>query len=299
MKNFFYNIGYFLRETFKIIKLNLLSNLISILGTGLILFILGMVLAGGAIGNELVSKLSEEAEINAYFDQKLSTQEAEALTASLKEIEGVRDTRLVDETEAKERMKETLGEESRILELFEENPFEAFIEIRIQIEAVDTVLEQVKTMAGIEYVRDNKSVLEQIKGITKALWLLGYFVMIAVGFTTVIILSHMIRQGIYNNKDQINTLRLLGAPNGFIGFPYVLVGLLLTLCGGLLASGLIVWLIHSAYHQIGGNVPFLPLPSKEALITRLMILIPSVSLSLGFLGSLFGLSSIKDKDSNK
>lgn len=298
MKTFFYNLGYFIKETIKILRFNLLSNLFSLLGTGLILFILGMVLVGGAIGNQLVTKLSEEAEINAYYNQTLTEEEAMNLAASIKKVEGVRDTRLVSEAEAIDRMKEVLGEEAKILELFDENPFEAFIEISIQIDGMDYIRNQVKSMEGIEYVRDNRAVLEQIKGITRVLWLLGYLVLVAVGITTVIILSHMIRQGIYNNKDQINTLRLLGAPSGFIGFPYVCVGVILTFLGGTLASGLILWLINSAYHQLSNTIPFLPLPDKASLTTRLLLLIPAVSVSLGLLGSLFGLSSIKDTECN-
>jgi cell division transport system permease protein len=43
MKTFFYNLGYFFAEVKKTVRLNLLSNLFSIIGTGLILFLLGMV----------------------------------------------------------------------------------------------------------------------------------------------------------------------------------------------------------------------------------------------------------------
>jgi cell division transport system permease protein len=298
MRSFIYNLGYFLKESGRVIRLNLLSNLFSLLGTGLILFLLGMVLTGGAIGNRLVTMLSEEAEINAYFTPGIAQDRAELLVEQFSKVEGVLEARYEAAAEAEQDMKKVLGDESKILELFEDNPFEAFVEVRIELEAMDNVSERLGGLDGIEYIRNNREVLEQIKGITKALSLLGLLVMLAVGITTVIILSHMIRQGIYNNKEQINTLRLLGAPNAFIGFPYVLVGILLTLSGGLLAAILIVLLIQGAYGQLKGTIPFLPLPPKQELVTRMAILIPAISLGLGFLGSLFGLSSIKDSDSN-
>jgi cell division transport system permease protein len=299
MKSFIYNVGYFVREAGRVIRRNLLSNLFSLLGTGLILFLLGMVLTGGTIGNRLMTMLSEEAEINAYFTPGIAEDRAELLVEQISKVEGVLEARYVTETEAEDDMRKVLGDEAKILDLFEENPFEAFVEVRIQLDSMDTVSERIDGLDGIDYIRNNREVLEQLRGITRALSLLGLLVLLAVGITTVIILSHMIRQGIYNNKEQINTLRLLGAPNAFIGFPYVLVGILLTLGGGILATVLLVFLIHGAYGQLGGTIPFLPLPPKQELVTRMAVLIPAISLGFGFLGSLFGLSSIRDNDSNR
>lgn len=295
MKTFFYNIGYFLKEVGRIIKLNLLSNIFSVIGTGLILFLLGIVVTGVSIGNQLVVMLNEESEINGYFSDNVSLAEKEAIAEKIGKIYGVRSTRLVNEDEAKKRMENILGEEAKILELFDENPFEAFVEIRIDVEAMDSVLESIRNMDGIEYVRDNKDVLDKIKDITYALKILGYLMIAAVGITTIIILSHMIRQGIYNNREQIKTLRLLGSYGAFIGFPYVLTGIILTLLGGLLATASVVFMIKTAYEGIGNAILFIPLPSRKELIKNMMILLPSLSFILGLCGSLFGLSSIRRK----
>lgn len=295
MKSFLYNIGYFIRETGRIIKFNLFSNIFSVIGTGLILFLLAIVITGADIGNLLVDMLSEEAEINGYFSDVISENERDTVVEKIDKINGVRRVRLVNETEAKDRMEDVLGEEAKILEVFDENPFEAFIEIRIDLNYIDDILDDVESMVEIEYVRDNREVLESIEDITNALKLLGYLMMVAVGITTIIILSHMIRQGIYNNKDQINTLRLLGSPGGFIGFPYILTGILLTLLGGIIASVSIVLLINVAYDSFAGSIPFLPLPPRNQLIDKMTLLLPSISLILGFIGSLFGLSSIRER----
>jgi cell division transport system permease protein len=295
MRSFLFNIGYFIKESGRIIRLNLLSNIFSIIGTGLILLLLGIVVTGTDIGNRLVVMLNEEAEVNGYFSELLTSEQKDELAVKIGNMDGVRSTRIVDEDEAKTRMEKVLGEEAKILELFDDNPFEAFIEIRINVDSMDFVIDNVKNTNGIEYIRDNRDVLEKIQDITYALKVLGYLMIAAVGITTLIILSHMIRQGIYNNKDQINTLRLLGSPGVFIGFPYILTGILLTLLGGIIAALSIAILINGAYESIGGTIPFLPLPPKEELINKMTLWLPLLSLLLGFLGSLFGLSSIREK----
>ena len=297
MKSILYNLGYFLKEVKNILQLNLLSNIFSIIGTGLILFVLGMVATGWGVSNRLVVMLQEEAEISAYFSGNTNPEEAKKIVEDIKNINGVWDSRLIGKDEAYSRMEKVLVEEAHILELFDENPFQSFIEVRIHLNQMDSVLDKVKNLKSIEYVRDNRAVLEKVKSITEGLKVLGYLVMAAVGITTIVIVSHMIRQGIYNNKDQINTLRLLGAPNNFIGFPFVLVGLLLTFVGGILASTLMVILINQVYAQVS-SVPFIPLPPRGELISSLILLIMAVSIGLGIIGSIFGLSSIKKVGSN-
>lgn len=295
MRSFLFNIGYFFKEAGRIIKLNLMSNVFSVIGTGLILFLLGIVITGSSIGNRLVEMLNKEAEVNGYFLQELTVEERDTLADKIGQIDGVRSTRIVSEEEAKLRMEDILGEEAKILELFDDNPFEAFVEIQINVDAMDTVIDSVKSTDGIDYVRDNREVLEKIQDVTYALRILGYLMIAAVGISTLIILSHMIRQGIYDNRNHINTLKLLGSPSAFIGFPYVMTGVLLTLLGGLIAVFFMVWLINGAYDNIGGTIPFIPLPARAELIQNMILLLPAISLVLGLFGSLFGLSSIRER----
>ncbi len=295
MKTFFYNLGYYLMEAVRSVRFGLLSNLFSVIGTGLILFLLGMVLTGWSIGDELVQALEQEAEISAYFPEGTGSTQVQKLADEIQSIPGVLSVSYVDETQAHERMEKMLGEEAGILGLFEENPFEAFLEIHINLDQMDQVLYNIKKLDQVEYVRDNRSILEQLKNITRGLRLAGLLVITAVSVTTLIIISHMIRQGIYNNREQIKTLRLLGAPNGFIGFPFFLAGTILTLCGGLLAILFTVLIINGGYHQFGTMIPFLPLPDQTDLRTKVSLILLGISLGLGILGSLFGLSSIKEE----
>jgi cell division transport system permease protein len=296
MKTFFYNIGYFLLEAKRTIRFNPLSNLFSVIGTGLILFLLGMVLAGWTVGDRLIQTLQSEAEISAYFDDGTNQQDALLLVEKIKGIKGVKNAAYINQNEAKAQMEDMLGNESDILGLFDENPFEAYLDIRINLDDMDQVLSNVRGLAGIDYVRDNRSVLEQMKGMMDGLKVLGLLVILAVGITTLIIISHMIRQGIYNNKNQINTLRLLGAPNGFIGFPFVLAGTVLTMLGGLLAAGTLYLLISKGYGYLGGFLPFLPIPSIGEMRDKVCLILLAVSAVLGLAGSLFGVTSIKNED---
>jgi len=293
MKKMISNAGYFAREAITVFRLNPLSNLLSLISTGLIFFVLAMVVSGWWAGGKLVEAIENEAEISVYFEEGMEEDKILQLEEQLKRIPGVRETALVDESQAYSRMEEILGKEAKVLKYLDTNPFSPFIEVKIQLEEMDGIIERLSETEGVDYVRDNREVLQRLQSIIKALELLGYLVAAAVGVSTLIIVSHIIRLGVYNNREQINTLRLLGAPETFIAVPFLITGLLLTLGGGIIASALTAITVRAVYVRIASPLPFIPLPSREVLVSGVITLIIPLSAVLGIAGSLFGLSSGK------
>ncbi len=92
------------------------------------------------VGNHVAGVLQSEAEINVYYSQNIGTEGALQLAEQIKGIYGVKEARLVDEKEAYDRMEKILGEESKVLDLFEENPFSPFLEVKIDLEQTNLIL---------------------------------------------------------------------------------------------------------------------------------------------------------------
>jgi cell division transport system permease protein len=295
MKNIFKNTGYFLKETFVMIRLSLLSNTLSLFSTGLIFFILAMVLSGWWVSTNVADTIKGEAEISAYYNKSIDPSGALKLVEQIRKIEGVKNSRLVGEKEAYAQIQKVLGNEADILKVFDSNPFTSYIEININIDSVGNIIKELNHTSGIEYVRDNRVVLDRLENLIRLFMFIGYLVLAAAGISTLVIISHIIRLAIRDNWEQINTLRLLGAPNSFIALPFLLQGLLLTLGGGILASILAAFVLKQVYAQITGPLPFIPLPSCSAVISNMTTAIVSASAVLGILGSALGLSSSKSK----
>ena len=295
MKMYFKNIGYFFKETKLVLGLNLVSNLLSIFSTGLIFLILAAIISSWWISEEVVEMIQQEAEISVYFNENIRNADVVKLVEEITTIEGVLDVKVIGEGEAYNRMVEILGKEAQVLSFFDDNPFSPFIEVRIDLNRIDLILGKLESVAGIDYIRDNKQVLDRMNSIANVLKWSGYVLVIAVGITTLVIVSHIIRLGIYNNREQINTLRLLGAPEFFIAFPYLMVGLLLTLGGGLLAIILITFILKYFYSFVTGPIPFIPIPSIDNVLFNLISLIMPLGIILGIVGSLIGLSSSRSE----
>lgn len=292
MDKVFRNSRYFFNEIKTIFKLDLISNIFSILSLGFIFFLLSLIISGGWVINDLIEEIENEAEISIYY---IDGSNAQNIAEDIKAIQGVREVTLIDEAQAKERMTRIMGEESRIIELFDHNPFSPYIEVKIDLEYMSTVVDTANSIKGVELVRDNKDVLERLKNISNLTNILGILVIVAVSVATFVITSHIIRQGIYINKEQINTLKLLGAPEYFISFPFILEGLFISILAAIISIGLIFLVVNFLYSKVTASLPFIILPDMMDMLKGIAISNIVISLILGLLGSFFGLKSTSEK----
>lgn len=290
MKGLTKNIDYFFREIKTIVKLDLLSNLFSLLSLGFIFFLVSLIFAGGYITDSMIRDIENQAEISVYYEAEANKI---AIGNQIEKIAGVKEVIYINKEEAKMNMTEILGEESRILDLFDHNPFDPYIEIRIDLNEVENITEKANSLSGVELVRNNKEILDKLKDISSLISLLGVLIIISVSVATLIVTSHIIRQGIYLNKEQINTLRLLGAPEFFIRLPYILEGLIMTVLAGLISSTLIYFTFNYIYVKVIDFLPFMILPSLDKLLISIFIFTALLAIILGFIGSIFGLKSTK------
>lgn len=291
----FRNIAYYLSEVKTIFRLNGLSSVLSIVSLALIFFITALTLSGWWMSTQLTDALKNEAEISAYFPQNTNVYALDALKEDLEKIDGVKKVTLVSAEEAYDRMSTILGQEARILSQFDENPFESYFEISIEISALDAILNNLSGNNRLEYIRDNRSVLEQIGQIATIIGLLGFVMVFAVGISTFIITSHIIREGVHNHRDQINTLQLLGAPDRFIQMPFFIEGGLMTALSGVIAAVIFYVFGLNFAKFTEGIFPFLPSINGAAIMTNVSLIILIMAIVLGILASLFGLKMVKTK----
>lgn len=287
-----FNLPYFFKEAGTLAKKDLSSYMLSSLSLIMIFFVLAMTAGIGYSMSFMSASLQSEAEISVYYDPGTDPDQ---IALDLEKIEGVNEVLLIPADEAKDKMVQLLGDDSKILSLFDYNPFSEYLEVNIQLDKSETIADTAGLINGVSYVRDNREVLDKLKDISSAFNLSGILIIIAVGAATVVLTSHIIRQGIYLNRDAIGTLKLLGAPDGFIYFPFVINGVLLSGSSGLLSLAITVMATSKIYNVLTGSLPFLVLPDQRFMTTGLIIFTISTALALGIAGSLIGIGSTKPK----
>ncbi|MGM0397094.1 MAG: cell division protein FtsX [Bacillota bacterium] len=288
------NISYYLREVKTLVKKDISSNLMSVLSLAFIFFILALVFSLGLGSDYMITQIEDQAEISVYYTEDASLV---TLVKELEAIEGVNDVVPVDSETARSQMLQVLGSESRIVELFDHNPFSAYLDVGIQIESVEEIAAKAASIDGVEFVRDNKEVLQKLEDISGIVRIIGIFILISVSIATLVITSHLIRQGVYLNRDSIGTLKLLGAPDGFIYMPFLVNGLLMSIFAGGVSLIMTYFSARYIYSQLTGSLPFIVLPEFGSHMIALIIFTMSLSIFLGIFGGLLGIKSTRPKNS--
>jgi cell division transport system permease protein len=286
------NMPYFMKESLVIVKGDLSSNAMSVISLAFIFFIVTVVFSITINLQTLISDLKDEAEISVFYDENTSL---DSLKNRLQGIDGVKNISFINRETAKKEMVETLGEDSKILDLFEYNPFSPYLEVNIELEKLSEVSNDIRDSKGVTYLRDNKEILFKLSNIMRLITVFGVFILIAISITTVFVTSHLIRQGIYINREAIGTLKLLGAPNTFIFLPYLLNGLFMTLVAGILSIGLTYFTVQYAFNMFLTTISFIKLSSFNEHILVLAGFTILLSIVLGILGSLIGIKSTSPK----
>ena len=293
MRHFFANGLHHLRETGTLFLTNKVSNVMSLLSTVLVFLFLGVILMGWRTTSLWVALIQEEAEIQVFVLQDEDAVQLQSVADAVRQLDGVASVSILSAEDARIRMATLLGSESGMLSHLEENPFRPFLEVRFSLQTLDTVLGAIRALPAVELVRDNRDVLQSLLRLQSALQTAGLAIGGAVALFTVVLLSHIARVGVVHNRDQIRTLRLLGAPEPHIAMPFFLLGIVLGGGGGLVAS----LLLHAGLSALPGNgpsvLPFLPMPDTKALGSGLVPLLCGAGALLASLGTLFGIVSAR------
>lgn len=287
------NTGYYLREVRNLVRKDISSNLLSVVSLGFIFFILALVFSLSIGSDHMIEQIKEQAEISIYYYEDA---DIDKLVAQISSIEGVSSVDSVGSDKAREQMLEVLGTESRIIELFEHNPFSPYLEVGIQLESVEEIALEANKLDGVELVRDNKEVLGQLEEISRIVQVIGFFILVSVSVATLVITSHLIRQGVYLNRDSIGTLKLLGAPDNFVYRPFLINGLLTSFTAGIISLVMTWASTVYLYDQLSGSLPFIVLQDFSTHMITLVVFTISLSSVLGIFGGLLGIKSTKPKN---
>jgi len=147
------------------------------------------------------------------------------------------------------------------LNQLDDNPFEATINIRAndptKYEGIATFLENStyrSAMSKIDY-NENRAVIDKINRFASALRIWGLVVTLIIAFIAVLITFNTIRLTIYNQKQEIEIMRLVGASNWHIRGPYLAEGAFYGIFSALIA---LILFYPIAYGISGRLTTFVP-----------------------------------------
>ena len=229
-----------------------------------------------------------KVEVVAFLQDNVAAEEVDPIVDRLRTMPEVVDVVVVSEEEALSRFRERLAQqgEEDFSKYLQVNPLHASLEVRLaQADNYTSVVSALRAEEPVvEEVKEQQQLAENVVTVTNALGTVGSVVLIVIAFIVLFIIVNTIRLAVVARAEEIEIMRLVGASDAFIRWPFVFEGALVGLLGAALTL-LALWLGAEPLGQfMVGFFQVLPL-SFESLARDLLLLVAGAGVGLGILGS--------------
>lgn len=201
---------------------------------------------------------------------------------------GVTRVTVVTKDEAWASMKEELKNQMDFSHLDSVNPLPDALKVRVATpQDAPGLVEKLKVMAGVEEVRYSESLIRRLQEIGRAVRVVGGVIILILSVATLAIVVNTIRLAVNARRNEIEIMRLVGAPNWIVKFPFLLEGVLFGLISVLLSAGLLYGWRYISLRQVENLFAFLPISHDYWVVMEVSGYLALVGIALGGMGSLF------------
>ena len=267
-----FQLGYFIREGFHSIFSHGLMSVAAICMIVACLIIMGSFSLIAVNADKMLGTLEAENEFLAYIDESYTDQQIEDLISRVKRQVNVASVRFVSREEAKAAYLEGQNLDG----LYTNLPDEVFRD-RLAIRVVDIsqfneTVETVANMKGVVNYRAESDLAEGFVTVRNVASALATILIVILAAVSLFIIANTIRLATFARREEIAIMKMCGATNGFVRWPFVIEGLLLGLFGAIVAFFL-QWLIYVLLYRAvveSGAITLFTLVAFETMWGRVL-----------------------------
>lgn len=195
--------------------------------------------------NENLKDLQKENAVLAFVDENLSDSEAKALQSKLEKIPGAADCTFVSRQEARDSYVEQYDEDDLYSDLDPSIFRHRYVIHLTDAAQMQQVVSDLEATPGIVKVRADETISNGFLTVRNVASLISIALIAVLLVISVFIISNTIKLTTFDRREEIAIMRMVGATNGFIRWPFVYEGFMLGLLGAVIAFFL-QWALYAA-----------------------------------------------------
>jgi cell division transport system permease protein len=266
------------------------NGLMSIAATATMTFMLlllggfWVVQAGLSAGLQYVE---QKVQVVAYMKEDATQKQVDEAVAGVRLMPEVKDVVFVSKDDALARFRANLAERGQpdLTGSLDTNPLPASIEVYL-VDPNDfgAVVTQLESSAGVDRVDDVQQLVDRITTVTTVIRTVGIGALLLVGLTVLFIIVNTIRLAVTSRAEEIEIMRLVGASDAFIRWPFIFEGALVGLLGAIVTLVILGAATAPLSSLMLGFFRVLPL-EFGTLVRDVAVLVIVTGLGLGVVGS--------------
>jgi cell division transport system permease protein len=212
-------------------------------------------LVANATFNNTIAQINDKIKVSVYLKDGITDQQRNDLMSALRKQPNVRGVDYVSKQEALEKYRADNANKESLLQAISEtgNPLPASISIDpadpTQIQSIKDFVDKPENkalqdpQAGTSYSGERKVAIDNITHATSILRRVGIAAVLLFAVISVLIIFNTIQMAIFNRRDELTIMRLLGATTWFIRGPFVVESIV----HGIIAALVSVGFIHAVF----------------------------------------------------
>lgn len=279
---------YILLETIHSMKRNPWLSLASVLTVMVSLIILGFSVFFLANASNMAKSFESELEIGAFVQNSTTQSELEGLQTQMKAMPGVASVTIVTKDQALTDFGKTMGgSQSNILaDLGGINPFPDKLTVKAtDPQNVIALAEEVRALPGVYKVNYGQGFVDNLLKFTQWLRWIGLSVVVAFAIAAIVLISINVKMNVFSRRREIQIMKLVGASNSFVRWPFLIEGVALGLVGGALAAIIVGMGYNWISMYVLSTLSFLPVVQNPTLFNQVTVGLLLAGMAMGGLGS--------------
>lgn|SRR5690625_171259 len=280
-------IGRHIKEGFKSIRRNGWMSFAAISAVSITLLLVGGLIASVMNINELATNIENDVSVRVYVDLAAEEEDHVNLRDNLENLDNVEEVTFSSREEELENVTSSYGD---TFELFEgdQNPlYNVFVVDTTSPEYTADVAAEIEPMDFVSEVNYGGAQADRLFQVTSTIRNIGGIIIIALIFTAVFLISNTIRITIFSRSTEIEIMKLVGATNWFIRWPFLIEGALIGFIGAIIPSAALWFIYESVYTAASGffQGTYFSLLAPSPYMYQLILILAGTGVLIGALGS--------------
>lgn len=276
-----------IKEAFRSLKRNGWMTIASISAVAITLLLIGGLIATVFNINKFATDVEEDVTIRVSID--LAADEA-AEDELYDQIAAIPQVEHIDFSSRDNELDNVIDVYGDMFDLFEgdENPlYDVFIVEAIEPHMTAEVASQIEPLNYVKDVNYGGARADQLFKLTEKMRNYGLIFMAILIFTAVFLISNTIRITIFSRSTEVEIMKLVGAKNWFIRWPFLIEGAIIGLIGSLIPAGILGYSYVNVYRILSSYLSgsYFSLLPPDPFLYYLIAVIVGIGVVIGSLGS--------------
>lgn len=278
------------RDAFKSVFRNFSLSIASVSCISITLVVVAIAIVASWNVNSITDSIKKDVTIVVFINQKATDLDLEKIDSELREIKNIESVVL----KTKEQEKKEMMEESEIFESImadwdeDESPLKDSFLIKVtNLEDIKNTVKQIKKIDMVDVVNYGEGMVEKMLGAFDVIEKVTIVIVLALVLVNVFLIVNTIKLTIFSRKREISIMRLVGASNFSIKYPFVVEGMVIGMIGSIIPILIVIYGYTYLYTYFDGVLfsSLIKLIDPQPFVYIVSLIVLGIGIVVGMIGS--------------